>query len=109
MAEEIINEAIQEEQAAPVIEEVKAPSHKSEIIAKFALKEGDTGSPEVQVALLTDRIQTLSAHLATHPKDNHSRRGLLQMIGKRKNLLAYLKKKDIDRYKKLIAELGLRK
>ncbi|MBO4534552.1 MAG: 30S ribosomal protein S15 [Clostridia bacterium] len=109
MAEEIINDAIVEQEAAPAVEEVKAPSHKSEIIAKFALKEGDTGSPEVQVALLTDRIQTLSAHLATHPKDNHSRRGLLQMIGKRKNLLAYLKKKDIDRYKKLIAELGLRK
>jgi small subunit ribosomal protein S15 len=107
--EEIINEAnVQEEVAAPV-EEVKEPSHKSQIIAKFALKEGDTGSPEVQVALLTDRIQTLSAHLATHPKDNHSRRGLLMMIGKRKNLLAYLKKKDVDRYKKLIAELGLRK
>lgn len=95
--------------AAPVVEAEPVISHKTEIILKFATKEGDTGSPEVQVALLTDRINNLSAHLATHPKDNHSRRGLLQMIGKRKNLLAYLKAKDVERYKKLIAELGLRK
>lgn len=111
MADEVITseevtvetEAVATEAAAPVV------SHKTEIIKRFALKEGDTGSPEVQVALLTDRINNLSAHLATHKKDNHSRRGLLQMIGKRKKLLSYLKAKDIERYKALIAALGLRK
>ena len=93
------------------VEEAKEPvvSAKTLIIKQFALSENDTGSPEVQVALLTDRINRLSAHLATHKKDNHSRRGLLQMIGKRKKLLAYLKDKDLDRYKALIAALGLRK
>lgn len=82
---------------------------KSEVIAKFARAEGDTGSPEVQVALLTQRIEHLNAHLSTHSKDHHSRRGLLKMIGKRRNLLAYLKDKDIERYRALIAALGLRK
>ncbi len=82
---------------------------KSEIIKKFARSEGDTGSPEVQVALLTQRIEHLNAHLSEHPKDHHSRRGLLKMIGKRRNLLGYLKDKDIERYRALIAALNLRK
>lgn len=82
---------------------------KTEVMAKFARSEGDTGSPEVQVALLTQRIEHLNAHLATHSKDHHSRRGLLKMIGKRRNLLAYLKNKDIERYRNLIAALNLRK
>lgn len=82
---------------------------KAEVIAKFARAEGDTGSPEVQVALLTQRIEHLNAHLTDHPKDHHSRRGLLKMIGKRRNLLAYLKNKDIERYRALIAALNLRK
>ncbi len=82
---------------------------KSEIIAKYARTESDTGSPEVQVALLTARINSLSSHLLTHNKDNHSRRGLLKMIGARKKLLNYLKNTDINRYRELIAALGLRK
>lgn len=82
---------------------------KSEVIANFARAEGDTGSPEVQVALLTQRIEHLNEHLAAHPKDHHSRRGLLKMIGKRRNLLGYLKNKDIERYRDLIAKLNLRK
>lgn len=82
---------------------------KQQIIEKFGLAEGDTGSPEVQIALLTARIETLKAHFAVHKKDHHSRRGLLQMVGKRKNLLAYLKNKDIERYRAIIAKLNLRK
>lgn len=82
---------------------------KAEVMAKYARSEGDTGSPEVQVALLTQRIAHLNSHLSTHPKDHHSRRGLLKMIGQRRNLLAYLKNKDIERYRALIASLGLRK
>lgn len=82
---------------------------KQEIIEKFAQAEGDTGSPEVQIALLTARIENLKAHFAVHKKDHHSRRGLLQMVGKRKNLLAYLKNKDIERYRAIIAKLNLRK
>lgn len=82
---------------------------KSEIIKTYARTENDTGSPEVQIALLTSRIQNLSKHLETHTKDNHSRRGLLQMIGKRKKLLSYLQKVDIERYRAIIAALGLRK
>lgn len=82
---------------------------KAELMAKFARTEGDTGSPEVQIALLTQRITSLNAHLEAHPKDHHSRRGLLKMIGKRRNLLGYLKKKDIERYRKILAELNLRK
>ena len=70
---------------------------------------GDTGSPEVQVAVLTKRISDLTEHLRTHQKDHHSRRGLLKMVGKRKNLLAYLQKTDIERYRAVIARLGLRK
>lgn len=82
---------------------------KAEIIAKFATHEGDTGSPEVQVALLTERINHLNEHLATHKQDNHSRRGLLKMVGKRRALLEYLKSVDIERYRNLIAALDLRK
>jgi len=82
---------------------------KAEIIAKFATHEGDTGSPEVQIALLTARINHLNEHLATHKQDNHSRRGLLKMVGKRRALLDYLKDIDIERYRALIAALELRK
>ena len=82
---------------------------KSEIIAKYARSEGDTGSPEVQIALLTARIEALNAHLAVHKKDNHGRRGLLQMVSTRKKLLNYLKNSDIERYRALIEALGLRK
>ncbi len=82
---------------------------KQEIIKDNARQEGDTGSPEVQVAILTSRIKTLTEHFKTHHKDNHSRRGLLTMVNKRRSLLDYLKKKDVERYNALIAKLGLRK
>lgn len=82
---------------------------KKEIIAKFGRNANDTGSSEVQVALLTDRINHLTEHLKTHKKDHHSRRGLLMMVGQRKGLLNYIKNKDIMKYRELIAELGLRK
>lgn len=82
---------------------------KKEIIENYGTKEGDTGSPEVQVALLTARINDLNEHFSTHPKDHHSKRGLLKMIGQRRNLLAYIKGKDIARYRALIERLGLRK
>lgn len=82
---------------------------KQEIIAKHATHEGDTGSPEVQIALLTDRINHLTEHLKVHKKDHHSRRGLLKMVGARRGLLNYLTKKDINRYRDIIAELGIRK
>lgn len=82
---------------------------KTEIIQKFARTEGDTGSPEVQIALLTKRIEELTGHLKFHVKDHHSRRGLLVMVGQRKNMLGYLKDTDIERYRALIAALGLRR
>lgn len=82
---------------------------KEAIIKEYATKEGDTGSPEVQVAVLTARINDLNEHLKVHKKDHHSRRGLLKMVGQRRNLLNYLKDKDIDRYRNLIGRLGLRK
>ena len=82
---------------------------KAEIIAEYATHEGDTGSPEVQVAILTYRINDLNEHLKIHKKDHHSRRGLLKMVGQRRNLLGYLKEKDLERYRALIARLGLRK
>lgn len=85
------------------------PERKREIIQKFAQKEGDTGSPEVQIALLTERIAYLTEHFKKHKKDHHSRRGLLKMVGSRRALLTYLKNVDIVRYQKLISELGLRK
>ena len=86
-----------------------AKEKKTEVISKFARTAGDTGSPEVQVAILTERIKELNGHLDKNPKDHHSRRGLLKMVGQRRRLLAYLKDKDIERYRKLIADLGLRK
>ena len=82
---------------------------KNEIIATYATHEGDTGSPEVQIALLTYRINHLNEHLKVHKQDNHSRRGLLKMVGKRRGLLDYLKEKDIMRYRAIIEKLGLRK
>jgi small subunit ribosomal protein S15 len=82
---------------------------KQEIIKDNAREEGDTGSPEVQVAILTERIRNLTEHFKGNHKDNHSRRGLLMMVNKRRTLLAYLKKKDVERYNALIQKLGLRK
>ncbi len=82
---------------------------KAEIIAAYATHEGDTGSPEVQIALLTERINHLTEHLKSHDKDHHSRRGLLQMVGSRRSLLNYLKELDIERYRSLVARLDLRK
>ena len=82
---------------------------KQAIMKEYATKEGDTGSPEVQVALLTARINHLTEHLKEHKKDHHSRRGLLMMVGQRKGLLNYIKAKDIVKYRELIAALGLRK
>lgn len=82
---------------------------KLEIINDFKMHEGDTGSPEVQVALLTFRINELNEHLKVHKKDHHSRRGLLKMVGQRRNMLNYLKDKDIERYRTVIGRLGLRK
>lgn len=88
-----------------MIDQVK----KAEIIGEYQTKEGDTGSPEVQIAILTYRINDLNEHLKIHKKDHHSRRGLLKMVGQRRNLLNYLKNKDVTRYRELIARLGLRK
>ncbi len=85
------------------------PEEKAKIIKDNAQAEGDTGSPEVQVAILTQRIRNLTDHFKGNHKDNHSRRGLLMMVNKRRNLLAYLKKKDVERYNALIQKLGLRK
>lgn len=82
---------------------------KNAIIKEYAQHEGDTGSPEVQIALLTKRINDLTEHLKTHKKDHHSRRGLLKMVGQRRNLLNYLTKVDIERYRVIIAKLGIRK
>lgn len=82
---------------------------KNEIIDAYKLHEGDTGSPEVQIAVLTARINELQEHFKAHPHDHHSRRGLLKMVGHRRNLLAYLAKKDINRYRAIVEKLGLRK
>ena len=82
---------------------------KQQVMKEYALHEGDTGSPEVQIAVLTTRINELTEHLKVHKKDHHSRRGLLMMVGHRRNLLAYLQKKDIERYRSIIAKLGIRK
>ena len=82
---------------------------KNEVIAANRLHETDTGSPEVQIAILTARINELNEHLKVHKKDNHSRRGLLKMVGKRRKMLDYLAKKDIERYRAIIAKLGIRK
>lgn len=84
-------------------------AQKDALIKEYAVHEGDTGSPEVQIAILTARINELTDHFKVHKHDYHSYRGLMKMVGRRKNLLAYLKRKDLDRYKTLIARLGLRK
>ena len=85
------------------------PERKTALIGQYALKVGDTGSPEVQVAILTERIGNLTNHFKTHVKDNHSRRGLLKLVGQRRRLLAYLIKKDNARYRAVIGQLGLRR
>ena len=82
---------------------------KKQVMEDYATHKGDTGSPEVQIALLTTRINELNAHLEVHKKDHHSRRGLLKMVGHRRNLLAYLQKNDIERYRAIVKKLGLRK
>ena len=82
---------------------------KKEILGKFGLHPTDTGSPEIQVALLSERIKYLTEHFKTHQKDHHSRRGLLKLVGQRKRMLSYLRKKDAERYRTLIQELGIRK
>ncbi|OIP89990.1 MAG: 30S ribosomal protein S15 [Syntrophaceae bacterium CG2_30_49_12] len=82
---------------------------RGKIVGNFQLHEKDTGSPEVQVALMTARIEYLTEHFKTHKKDHHSRRGLLKLVGQRRKLLDYLKKKDVERYRKVVSRLGLRK
>jgi len=86
-----------------------APGRKADVIKTYATKSGDTGSPEVQVAILSERINNLTEHFKTHVKDNHSRRGLLKMVSQRRKMLDYLKRTDTDNYRKLIEQLGLRK
>ena len=86
-----------------------AAERKTDLIGKFATHEGDTGSPEVQIALLTERIQHLTEHFKTHVKDHHSRRGLLQLVSRRRSLLDYLMRRDFQRYRAVIKELGIRK
>jgi small subunit ribosomal protein S15 len=86
-----------------------AKEHKENIIKQFKLHEGDTGSPEVQIAIISERLNVLNSHFQTHKKDHHSRRGLLKLVGQRRKLLSYLKTTDRGRYEKLISELGLRK
>jgi small subunit ribosomal protein S15 len=88
---------------------VLTPDTKKEIIGKFQLNENDTGSPEVQIALLSSRIKYLTDHFKIHKKDHHSRRGLLKLVGQRRRLLNYLKKKDVERYRSVIKELGIRR
>jgi small subunit ribosomal protein S15 len=85
------------------------PERKQELIAEYATTKGDTGSPEVQVAILSERISNLTEHFKTHAKDNHSRRGMIKMVSERRSLLDYVKAKDIKRYEALIARLGLRR
>jgi small subunit ribosomal protein S15 len=101
-----------EEHQEQIVSEDRVPlarEQKQELITGYATKEGDTGSPEVQVALLTERITELTGHLRSFPKDNHSRRGLLKLVGQRRRLLAYLMKKDSARYRVVIGRLGLRR
>jgi small subunit ribosomal protein S15 len=88
---------------------VLTPERKQEIINQFKVHEGDTGSPEVQIALLSGRITYLTEHFRTHKKDHHSRRGLLKIVGQRRRLLDYLKKKDVERYRTVINKLGIRR
>ena len=86
-----------------------AKDAKSAVVDQYATHDGDTGSPEVQIALLTERIKSLTDHLRSFPKDNHSRRGLLKLVGQRRRLLAYLVRHDVDRYRTVISSLGLRR
>lgn len=86
-----------------------ASTRKQEVIKKYATHQGDTGSPEVQIALLTERIAYLTEHFKTHAKDHHSRRGLLKLVGQRRRLLDYLRIKSVERYRKIITDLGIRK
>jgi small subunit ribosomal protein S15 len=88
---------------------VLTPEDKGAIVSKFQRKPGDTGSPEVQIALLSERIKYLTEHFKVHKKDHHSRRGLLKLVGQRRRLLNYLKRKDIERYRAVTKELGIRK
>ncbi len=88
---------------------VTEKEEKQQVIEKYRLHDGDTGSPEVQIALYTDRINYITYHLRQHPKDHHSRRGLLLLVGKRRRLLDYLRKKDIERYRDIIRSLGIRR
>jgi len=88
---------------------VLLPEAKKEIIDRFKLSDNDTGSSEVQIALLSSRIKYLTEHFKVHKKDHHSRRGLLKLVGQRRRLLKYLKNKDVERYRKIIKELGIRK
>ena len=88
---------------------VTEKEEKQQVIEKYRLHDGDTGSPEVQIALYTDRINSITDHLRQHPKDHHSRRGLLLLVGKRRRLLDYLRKKDIERYRDIIRSLGIRR
>jgi small subunit ribosomal protein S15 len=99
-----LNEKLQEERKV-----VLTPEVKKEIIEKFKVNEKDTGSPEVQVALLSSRIKYLTDHFKIHKKDHHSRRGLLKLVGQRRRLLNYLKRKDVEKYRTVIQELGIRK
>jgi small subunit ribosomal protein S15 len=92
------------EDRVPLVKE-----EKSAIVGEYATHDGDTGSPEVQIALLTERIKSLTEHLRTYQNDNHSRRGLLKLVGQRRRLLAYLVRKDVDRYRAVIGQLGLRR
>jgi small subunit ribosomal protein S15 len=92
------------EERVPLVKE-----EKSAIVGEYATHDGDTGSPEVQIALLTERIKSLTEHLRTYQNDNHSRRGLLKLVGQRRRLLAYLVRKDVDRYRTVIGQLGLRR
>jgi small subunit ribosomal protein S15 len=92
------------EERVPLVKE-----EKSAIVGEYATHDGDTGSPEVQIALLTERIKSLTEHLRTYKNDNHSRRGLLKLVGQRRRLLAYLVRKDVDRYRAVIGQLGLRR
>jgi small subunit ribosomal protein S15 len=92
------------EERVPLVKE-----EKSAIVGEYATHDGDTGSPEVQIALLTERIKSLTEHLRTYKNDNHSRRGLLKLVGQRRRLLAYLVRNDVDRYRAVISRLGLRR
>ena len=105
--------AVSDRRELLIIERIRSVSitaeRKQALITEYATKEGDTGSPEVQVAILSERIRNLTEHLATHPKDFHSRRGLLVMVGQRRSQLDYLKRKDVARYETVIERLGLRR